>query len=474
MGEQTVECTRPDCDTDIPLVKENLIILRPEVPLLSAQCPECGKTRVLTKDISIELGQKYFKDLLADSLESLGVVTENDECEGPLMPSKDISKMVKETLELLGYKGKAWGPKVKAIVEFVKSSATYQNPQGLHQLLAAWKVDSQHIPMIVTKVFGSQENPQYNFAPNMGSGPMPNYTGLAPGAQPTPVGAGYSMTQTPQGQVIIIPPVTPPATKQEREQESDDTVIIEEKVGKNGEVISRVIKQKAPAQASAPQAPQVEQKSSVDELNATLTLLKGFGVIGNEPRQEPPPPAVSPEIAKTLDKISNVLATLSNTQSPARDRDDRESEAARQYKTELKELNDEIKQMRDEQHNAEMAALRSEIGTMRSTINNVSPHGLNDFQFGIDSKQKNLQTLTQAVESAGAKLVEPLVAMQTMQSKLSGLMAIRQLEAEDRVAPGTYMGALTPKQDVPDDEVSNTLQTWRERAGVSKSDGDVE
>jgi len=470
MTERTVDCTRPDCGTKIELIKENLIILRPEVPLLSAQCPECGKTRVLTKEISLELADLYFKDALS-GLPDL----EDEEC-GPLMPSEDISKVVKETLELLGYKGKVWKSKVIAIAEFVKSSSIYQNPQGLHQLLAAWKVDSQHIPMIVQKVFGSQESPQYNFAPNMGMGnPMPNYAGLGSGAQPVPVGAGYSMTQTPQGQVIILPPVTSPATKKERERESDDTVIIEEKVGKNGEVVSRVIKQKVPAQASAPQAPPVEQKSSVDELNATLTLLKGFGVIGNEPRQEPPPPAVSPEVTKTLDKISNVLATLSNTQSPARaDRDDRESEAARQYKAELKELNDEIKKMREEQHKAEMVALRNEINAMRHAVDGVPAHGLNDFQFEVDSKQKNLQALTRVVESTGAKLIEPLVGMQTMQSKLSGLMAIRQLESEDRVAPGTYMGVLTPKQDVPDDEVSSTLQTWRERAGIGKSDGDAE
>ena len=59
MDEQTVKCTRPDCNTDIQLIRENLVVLRPEVPLLSAKCPECGKTRVLTKDISKELVELY-------------------------------------------------------------------------------------------------------------------------------------------------------------------------------------------------------------------------------------------------------------------------------------------------------------------------------------------------------------------------------------------------------------------------------
>jgi len=460
MEEQTIRCTRDGCETDIPLIRENLVVLRPEVPLLSAKCPECGKTKILTKDVSIELVDLYFKGDL-DDLDDL----EDISCDGPFMPSKDLSKLVEETLDLLGYKGKKWKDKVKAIVEFVKSGSTYQTPQGLHQLLAAWKIDVQHIPMIVEKVFGTTDNsgqmPQYNFPNNMGC-QTPNYPGPT-GAQPAPVGAGYSMTQAPNGQVIVLPPPTAPTPTIKKTPESDDTIIIEEKVGKKGEVISRVIKQKA-TQAAAPAA---EQKSGLEEFGSMLNLLKDVGMIGNRTEPAPPPPAVSPEIAQTLDKISSVLNTLSNTQSVARvDRDDYDSDVSRQYKIELKELNDEIKQMRDDQHKAEMSSLRSEIDAMRDSVVNTSPSGLNDFQFEIDSKQKNLQTLTEAVESTGSKLIEPLIEMQSMQAKLSGMLAIRQLEMADQVPPGTYASAIAPKKELSDDEVNSTLKTWRERAGV--------
>jgi hypothetical protein len=169
------------------------------------------------------------------------------------------------------------------------------------------------------------------------------------------------------------------------------------------------------------------------------------------------------------------LNTLSNTQSAARvDRDDRDSNATQQYKTEMKELNNEIKQMRDEQHTAEMSSLRSEINALRNHATNAPPSGLNDFQFEIDSKQKNLQTITSAVESTGSKLIEPLIEMQSMQAKLSGMLAVRQLEMADQVPPGTYASAIAPKKELSNDEVSSTLKTWRERAGVDDVDVDEE
>ena len=177
------------------------------------------------------------------------------------------------------------------------------------------------------------------------------------------------------------------------------------------------------------------------------------------------------DIINALEKISGVLNVLSNAQTSARvDRDDHDSVATQQHKTEMKELNDEIKQMRDDQHKAEMLSLRNEINAMRNHTTNAPSSGLNDFQFEIDSKQQNLQTITKAVESTGSKLIEPLVEMQTMQAKLNGMLAIRQLEVTDQVPPGTYASAVAPTRDVPDDEVSSALKTWRERAGVDDID----
>jgi len=459
MDEQTVKCTRPDCDTEIPLIRDNLVVLRPEVPLLSAKCPECGKTRVLTKDISKELVELYFKGDIEEMMEF-----DDMGCDGPLMPSKDLSKLVEETLDLLGYSGKKWKSKVKAITEFVKSGSTYQTPQGLHQLLAAWKIDSQHIPMIVQKVFGTIEGsqmPQYNFSQTAGY-QAPNYIG-APFGQPTPIGSGYGMAQTPQGQIVVIPPPTPPASLSSK-KDDEDMIIIEEKVGTSGKVTSRVIKQK-------PQKPPepAEQKSGLSEFGAMVTMLKEMGVIGNESPPEPLPPVVSPEITATLEKIGNVLNALSAAQSPAYT-ERPESVASQQYKDELKGLNDEIKKMRDDQHKDEITSLRNEISAMRNSISNAPATGLNDAQFEISSKQQNLQTITQAIESTGSKLVEPMIQMQTMQSKLQGMMAVRQLEISDNVVPGTYMRAITPTEEVSDAEVSDTLQTWRDR--VKKGDGD--
>ena len=460
--EKTIECTRKDCGCDIVLNKDNLVITRPEVPLLAAKCPECSKTRMLTKELSVELVALYFEGELEEMLDS-------DTCDdGPLMPSEDLGKTVEDTLVLLGYKGKLWKDKVKAIVEFVRSSSTYQNPQGLHQLLAAWKVDSRHIPMIIEKVFGEPicQNPMqpYN-APQNVNYPSSNYPG-SQGAQPTQLGAGYSMAQAPQGQIVVIPPPTPPATPN-KSSDSDDTIIIEEKLGKGGQVVSRVIKQKANQTA----APEPEQKSSVDDFASMLGVMKDLGVLGKEPVPEPVPAPTSPEIVQTLDKINSVLAGMSNNQSSARvDREERVSDSDKQHQIELKALSDEIARMRDDQHKAEMGSLRDEIRLTREYAKTHNSTGLNDFQFEVGSKQQNLQTLTSVFESTGNKLVEPLIEMQKMQAQLNGLFAIRQLEVDDQVPAGTYMGALTPKKDVSDEEVSDTLATWRARAESSPGD----
>lgn len=463
-GVETIDCTRKDCECVIDLIKENLLVARPEVPLLGAKCPECSKTRLLTKDLSIELIDKYFEG----GLESL--VDPEDLDDGPILPSKDLGQVVEETLALLGYKGKTWKDKVKAIVEFVRSSSTYQNPQGLHQLLAAWKVDSRHIPMIVEKVFGDVScggnTPQYNIPQNVNYSP-PNYPGMQSN-QTTPLGAGYSMTQTPQGQVVVLPPVTPAAPPVVKSD--DDTVVIEEKVGKGGVVTSRIIKQKAPQLAE----PVAAQKSGIEELGAMVAMMKDMGVIGREPAPPPPAPEVSPEITRTLDKMSAVLSTISASQSSNHvDASDRESAESKQYKSELKDLNEEIKQMREDGRKAEMDALRTEMRAMQHNANNTPNTGLNDFQFGIDSKQKNLQFVTSAVTDAGNKIIEPLVEMQKMQAQLNGMFAIRQLELQDNVPSGTYMQSVVPKADVPDKEVSDTLQKWRNRAGEDET-GEVE
>jgi len=327
--------------------------------------------------------------------------------------------------------------------------------------------------MIVQKVFGSIESQpsQYNFNPNIGSmGPIPNYTGVS--SKPVPMGAGYTMQQTPQGQVIIIPPAPPATPAPQPQRESDDTVTIVETV-EDGKVVSRTIKQKASAQSGVPAA---EQKSSADELKSVMGILKEFGVIGSTTNPNPSPQAASPEITKTLEKISSVLATIGNERSSAHlDSTDRESAAATQYKNELKDLNDEIKKMREDQHKVEMSSLKDEVSAMRRLVENAPANGLSDFQFGVDSKQKNLKMISDIVASTGNKIVEPLIELQMMQGRFNGLLAVRQLELEDKVAPGTYLSALATKQDVPDEVVSNTLKTWRERAGsVRESDGDME
>ena len=148
----TVICARKTsegkCGVEIELLKENLVVMRPEVPLLAAICPVCGGSNILKKVLSIQLVDDFFEGSVED------VEIEED----PMLPvSESIADKVANALKLVGYEGKKWKKPVSVIKEFVQTVPMYQQPEGLQQLLATWKIDAHHIPLIIQRVFGSTE-----------------------------------------------------------------------------------------------------------------------------------------------------------------------------------------------------------------------------------------------------------------------------------------------------------------------------
>lgn len=451
------------CGTEIPLIKENLSILRPEVPLINAVCPQCHKSQVLNKEISLQLAEEHFKEDIAAAIEESE--TESN------MPSLGIGTKVKETLELLGYSGKKWKDKLKTITEFVRTTPMYQNPDGLYRLLAAWGIDVQHIPLIIQKVFGGYDYMAQQQFFNFGSGGYPgaNMPGMnMPGAFNNQPG-GYTMQQTPTGQIILIPPTAPAPQPTVNTRSSHDETVVEEII-EDGVVVKRIIK-----------GPLREHKDDrEDPTLKLLSTLKDLGFINNSAQHQAaqPAPAVSPEIRETLDELSGAVAALGSAMGGRRT-DDKDDEI-RALTDMVKQLTNKIDTYEKEKDADERKALRDELSSIRSQIVSIgsTPRdpapaaGLSDTQFQTHTKHKSLITVSESADRLSSKIAEPLNEMVRMQSKLNALLLLRDAEKQDGVAPGTYLKVMQPQPVPSDTQVASTVQKWKERAAEAKVGGE--
>lgn len=458
-----IVCTRADCNTEIDLIKENLRIVRPEVPLISAICPVCSASQILTKEVSIELADLHFKEEIPIMIQEKDREEEED-----MLPSVGIQRKVSNALDILGYKGKKWNQKVKAILEFVRDVPMYQNPQGLYQLLAAWGVDSMHIPMVINRVFGSADMQSVSPYGNQGqmntmypfSYPSQNPMGT-PAQQPggsNQVG-GYSMTQTPQGQVILIPnpqqntgypvpyPQQPiiidrgnnnPPTKQ-------DSIQIREKVDGDGKVTERIIEQPV-GQGGATQI----QQDPTQTIANMLSVLKDMGVISQGGTQSPD--------STFIERIEN-----------------QRREDARDFKTAMEQQAHVIDALKEQIHTNEMNQLHGGIQQLADELHNLKNQarstGLSDTQYKIKAQAENLETITGHVEQLGNKVIGPLVDLQKQQALMNNALMLRNLETQDGVPAGSYVAAAIPQRQPDEDEITVQKDRWRQKAEAARQRG---
>lgn len=464
----TKEIDNTPCGASIDLIRENLNIVRPEIPLLAAICPACGNSRILEKGISGELAELYFKD----EIETAKTIREQEE-EAEMMPSVGIANKLRDALALLGYKGKRWSQKVKAIVEFAQTVPMYQTPQGLHQLLAGWGVDAQHCPMIIFKVFGGadmQAVPQYG---GMGgqsqqgySYPGLNYQGSGvSGPQQQPQDqqqfGGYSMASTPNGQVILVPNPNPaqgscPTIPQNQPiiidrgsmQKNETGMTVREIVDAEGNVKERIITQ--PANAAGVGQQTIDPVSMMEKMSNTFSSMMGT-LQSNQPNTQ----------------------QLSESDKYERER------LERQHKEEMGDLkglmgqqNQMIDALKDQMHKDEMNQLKNavvDIGEqMRYMKDARQPGQLSDLQYKTRAQTENLETVSQHLEQIGERVIEPLAEGQKMQAKSTAALQLRQLELQDNVPPGTYINAVFASSQPTDDEVKSKTKRWKDKAAAVK------
>lgn len=450
------------CGATIPLIPENLAIFRPEIPTLRTTCPICGNSNILKKDVSIPLVELYFKDEINKLLS--GPVS-NGDSEDEVMPSAGFAEKVKDAMESMGYTGKKHTKKVKTICEFVQDIEMYQNPQGLHQLLAQMGVDSRHIQLIVIRVFGTNDmmnkgSPNYNFLGGMPQGPMPNVYGQ-PQAQENPnqqqVGP-YIQTTTPQGQVILIPnpqPQGPQLPYQQQPQQQapqpiiidrggvqsgDDRVTVSEKVDAAGNVVERIITQ--PKTSYTPPAP--TQKDGMDNMKDLIGMFKDMGAFGGA------------NAAQSQENIQIEKIELRHEQAMA----------------EMRQLSqqqqDNITAMREQMHQEEISNLKGYMGNLDEKLRELGDPrlqgGMNTDQMKIRAQSDNLGTVSEHLETIGDRVLEPLAEAQKMQAKTNAAIQIRQMEIQENLQPGTLINAVFGGAQPSQDEIKSTTDKWQKKA----------
>lgn len=472
---EQIYCTKlidgEECGTEIPLIRETLNLMRPEVPLINAICPACGNSRVLTKEMSIELVELFFKDEVEAALQA------DEEVE--LMPSASLTKKVSSALESFGYKGKKWKDRVKLIHEFVETVPMYQTPEGLHNLLAQMSIDSRHIQLIVIKVFGSTDMvntppPQYNFlnqnqqptAQLPGGSMYPPFTQGQPEQGNVQQVGPYSMTQSPSGQVILVPnpyqsqfPNQPNQPNQPQpiiidrgnlqQPPGNDQVTVREKVDETGRVVERIITQPRGADAT-----QVQQLNPIDMMEKMVSMVSNMNT--NQQQACAMPQSQDKELIERMelrhkDEVNDLKGLMGQqTQMLGSLKEQMHRDEIEQVKGVVGELSDQVRT----------------LGDPNRLVGRVS-----DTQFKMKSQAENLGTLTDHMERMGEKIAGPMAEAQKQQAMLSTAMHLRDMERQDGVVPGTYLQQVLAPSQPSVDEVKSKTEQWKQKAAEVKNRG---
>jgi len=444
------------CNTEFPLIKENLKIARPEIPQLAALCPQCGQSKLLDKETSEELAELYFKEEIAQALAS---PARKDDDPGGLSPedfapSGRLAETLEESMTLLGYNEKKWKAKVEMLKKFVKSNPMYQTESGLQFLLNSVGVDPIHIPLLVSQVLNTQRSamplPGASFPPGPGAFPFPVSGGGTPSLQ------GFGVHTTPQGQVIVIPPAAvPPAPT--RVDDSDPEEIIEEKLDKNGNVVGRTIRRRGRVVP--------EESDGTDRLIQAITLLKDLGLVGQPAQARTETSDETRRILETMVELKTKLAALEGGGSSRVI-----EELEERYETQIEDLQRRLEEERESRRQNELSGLKAQLRAIEDRLanppNTTSTAGVTDTQAKLNAQTANLRTVTSTMESVGSRILEPLVEMQKAQIQMNSVLMLRNLELQDHVAPGTYLGTIGPQKPPTDTEVQDKLNVLEKRAAA--------
>ncbi len=431
---ETIKCGKKECECDIPVI-DSYFINKPEVPQIGIKCPECGKVTVLSKAKSIAYASEYAQ-IQEDIDTAIGYKTSTVE------DMDEFGDRVMRALDAFGYKGSKFAQAKKSIREMVDNVPSYQTFQGLHTLLIGMKIQPNHAMMTTQRVFAA-EQPQ---TPDMGMQQMtyqqpigqPQMPYQQPMQQPAYQYPQQMPSQMPYQQPMQQPPAQPPA------QQHDESITIIEKLGEDGQVIERVIKQPKPS--SEPTNGSVAPMNMADQFKEMIEVMSGAGMIKVADDPEPQP---------TIEDIIERIIPLISPPETAADNN-------------YENLLSEVQSLKNDINQREKESLQAQIDTLTNELhNNTSRDSLSDSQY-TESVKKDIESIRiGAFTDALDRVAKPLMDMQANQSKIQTALMIGDIEQKRNAPPGSYAQMFTPS--VSDDEVVKDIGKWKERAERARS-----
>jgi hypothetical protein len=467
--KETKDGQRTGCGIAIPLVKENMKIMNPKIPLLNVICPECHLSYILDKGDSAVFADLYFRDEIAEKLKTAADAGSEKAPKTPRVnpeetgmpddnrPSAKMASLVIATMKTLQYTGAKWDQKTKMIEEFVRTVPAYTTQQGLQSLLQTMSVDGQHIQLIVQRVFGGQEMatmqmPQIGQITTPGVSSYPQYPGFSQSGAPV-------VQQLPGGGSIIMMPATQPGMQQTLPDTGGEWV--EEILGKDGKPAKRIYH--GAARADHDVADPLAQFANM------LTLMKTMGVIPEPRKPESRETEGIAQLTTIVGSLTEVVDRIAKGEhGPSDNRVLRDSEDR------IKELQEEIGKLRDEDRKRENDELRQRLQALEmsrghDTGTRIDPRD--------SPEMKKTQLQYDALDKTGGrfehlaeKVIDPMIELQKMQMKMNAVLLMRDLARQDGVPPGSYIQAVettTPAPEPPDTVVQEQVEKWKQKSAAA-------
>jgi hypothetical protein len=456
----TIKCQRKNskgeiCNADIPIL-ESYYIVQAQAPQIGVKCPECNKPTTLSI-----ANTKAYVEMYSQLRQEIEAAARYEiEQESPM--EEEFSEKIIRFLEVLGYKGNKWSTAKTAIREFIDNMPSYQTPQGVTTVLTNFKISPHHIPLVVARVFGDQQNtptmpfimqntPQTPpFIPSIPTPSQPQY--YQPPQQPQP--QYYQQQPTHYQPPHYQPPPQPQSQsvpiQTSSQPDLSNRTIIKEKLDEEGNIIEREIIPPKTEQAQ-PVQPAQQQASPLEAVKEVIEMLNITGVF-NKPEM----PDITGTIKELEEKIEQKIEAVKQTPSTT------ENEELKTLREELKTLQQQLINTQREQERAEfqkqIEALNQKIEKLHET-----PTGtLTDTQYEHKTRENLEKIRSETLEKMGSTLLTPILEMQKNQAQIQTIMAIRMMEQQDNVPPGTYVNTIAQKP-IPDETVEGDLNKWKNK-----------
>lgn len=436
---ETINCPGKDCEFAIPVL-DCFYVHNAEVPQIGVKCPECGKVTAISKTKSIAYAEAYPE-----------IQQRIDSAVGFRSPEPDehesLADRVLRLLDVYGYTQSKWTSAKKIIRQLIENTPGPHTVPTINEILTSRTIKQVDAFQIANLAIGGESQssigvsgiftpPQQFQQPGMYSPQMPYQQPIGQPQMPYQQQMQQPTYQNPQP----MPPQTPYQQPPPQPATNDDSITIIEKLGEDGKVTERVIKQPkpvdAPTDGTAPPANMAEQLKEVIDVMSEAGMIRS-----TEPEPQQP----------TIEDIVEHIVPLLDKPEP----DDR-----------YDKISGEISALKDLISQTEKDKLDARFDSIESRIESSGKAGMSDSQHS-DVIRKDIETARMgALTDTLDRVVRPIVDMQVTQAKFQTMMMVRQVEQQDGAKPGTYAQMFAPTT-VPDEDVQTDLGKWRNRAGRS-------